>query len=83
MPPTIRHFDTQVVNYFLNKFVINMASSFATFQDFNITTDTIPDVILSMAAVGGVCSRLDGSFQIAQAMYNDARRLVLGRVRIS
>lgn len=81
LSPNIRHFDSHIINYFLNMCVMNLGSSLATFKDFSVTAKSLPDVVLSMAAVGGLFSRLNGSFRIAQAMYTDARRLLLGRVR--
>lgn len=59
----------------------NNAAAFQTFEALAIDEQTLPDVVLAMAAVGGLFSTLQGSFDISVALYNDARRLALGRVR--
>ena len=77
---SIGHFDKDIVNYFLEKFFLTTVGAFPTFESFRIESSTLPDVILAMAAVGGLFSRIDGSFDISLSMYMEARRLVLGRV---
>lgn len=79
-PPSRRH-DPEIVNAFLNLFAIHAATTFTTFQDFHITESTPASLILAMAAVGGLFCKIDGSFRIARAMHNDARRIMLTRVR--
>lgn len=81
LPSTQRHFDSDIVNYFINGFMTNNAVAFQTFEALKIDDQTLPDVVLAMAAVGGLFSTLPGSFDISVALYNDARRLALGRVR--
>jgi hypothetical protein len=79
-PPSRRH-DPEIVNVFLNLFAIHVATTFTTFSNFKITENTPSSLILAMAAVGGLFCKLDGSFRIARAMHNDARRIMLTRVR--
>lgn len=79
-PPSRRH-DPEIVNVFLNLFAIHVATTFTTFQDFHIAENTPASLILAMAAVGGLFCKIDGSFRIARAMHNDARRIMLTRVR--
>lgn len=79
---TIRHFDLEIVNAFLGAFLLHIEPVFSTFKGFSFTAQTLPDVILAMAAVGGLYSDHRGSFHIAIAMFTDSRRLVLGRVRL-
>jgi hypothetical protein len=79
-PPSRRH-DPEIVNVFLNLFAIHVATTFTTFQDFSITENTPASLILAMAAVGGLFCKIDGSFPIARAMHNDARRIMLTQVR--
>jgi hypothetical protein len=79
-PPSRRH-DPEIVNVFLNLFAIHVATTFTTFQDFHIRENTPASLILAMAAVGGLFCEIDGSFRITRAMHNDARRIMLTRVR--
>jgi hypothetical protein len=78
-PPSRKH-DTEIVNAFLNLFAVHVASTFTTFQGFQIREDTPASLVLAMAAVGGLFCKIDGSFRIARAMHNDARRIMLTRV---
>jgi hypothetical protein len=81
-PPSRRH-DPEIVNVFLNLFAIHVATTFTTFQNFHITENTPASLILAMAAVGGLFCKIEGSFRIARAMHNDARRIMLTRVKHS
>jgi hypothetical protein len=78
-PPSRRH-DPEIVNVFLNLFMIHVACTFTTFQGFHINENTPASLILAMAAVGGLFCKIEGSFRIARAMHNDARRIMLTRV---
>lgn len=80
---TIQHHDTEIVNYFLNLFKIHMAPAFPTFEQFRVTESTLPDVILATGAIGGLLSKIEGSFKIALSMYTDAMRLLFSRVSSS
>ena len=77
---SVGHYDKEILNYFLEKFFLTTTGAFPTFESFKIESSTLPEVILAMAAVGGLFSRIDKSFDISLSMYMEARRLVLGRV---
>jgi hypothetical protein len=78
--PNIQFYDPEIVNYFINKFIQNITPMMPTFQDFGNTLDTLPDLILAMAAVGGLYCPVEGSFRISLALHTDARRLAMSRV---
>lgn len=80
LSPTIRQFNIEIVNDFIQAFVLYIQPVFTTFADMEITHHTLPDVVLAMAAVGGLYSKHKGSYRISIAMFTDARRLLLGRV---
>ena len=80
IPPNIQRHDPEIINYFLNKFMDCVPSTLPTFEDFDPSTDVLPDLILAVAAVGGLFCDLEGAFRISLALYNDARRLAQGRV---
>ncbi|CAK7204883.1 hypothetical protein SEUCBS139899_007645 [Sporothrix eucalyptigena] len=80
VPSTVHPHDPHIVRAFVEEFLVNMSHTFPTFQNLNVHGDTLPDVILAMAAVGGLFSKIDGSFRVAMSMYTDARRLASGRV---
>lgn len=80
---TIQHHDSEIVNYFLNLFKIGLVPAFPTFETFQVTESTLADLILAIAAVGGLLSTIEGSFKIARSMYADARRLLFNRVSSS
>ncbi|KAL1895711.1 hypothetical protein Sste5346_005183 [Sporothrix stenoceras] len=80
VPSTVHPHDPHIVRAFLEEFLVNMSYSFPTFQNFKVHGDTLPDLILAMAAVGGLFSKIDGSFRVAMSMYTDARRLASGRI---
>lgn len=79
---TIHHHDPEIVNYFLNLFRVGVTPVFPTFELFQVTESTLADLILAIAAVGGLLSTLEGSFKIARSMYADARRLLFSRVSL-
>lgn len=81
--PNIQSHDPQVINYFLNKFVSSIATTFPTFQDFEDEPSKLPELILAAAAIGGVLCSIPDSFKIALSLHNDARRLALNRVSIT
>lgn len=81
--PNIQSHDPQVINYFLNKFISSIATTFPTFQDFEDESSKLPELILAAAAVGGVLCSIPDSFKISLSLHNDARRLALNRVSIT
>lgn len=54
-----------------------------TFQDLGSTPNELPDLILAMAAVGGLFYPIEGSFRISLALHSDARRMTISRVSLS
>ncbi|KAH8879507.1 hypothetical protein GQ53DRAFT_774903 [Thozetella sp. PMI_491] len=80
LPPNIQSHDTHIVQAFLEEFLANMDAIFPTFSASTVSLNTLPDLILAMAAVGGLFSKVEGSFRVAMSLYTDARRLATGRV---
>jgi hypothetical protein len=80
VPSTVHPHDPHIVRAFVEEFLVNMSHTFPTFQNLKVHGDTLPDLILAMAAVGGLFSKIEGSFRVAMSMYTDARRLASGRV---
>ena len=80
--PNIQHYDVEVVNYYINLFMTEIAPAFPTFEHFKVTQSTLPDLVLAIAAVGGLLCDLEGSLLISSAMYTDSRRLLCSRVRL-
>jgi hypothetical protein len=67
-------YDTAVVNILLNIAKRHLSSTFRFLCDFKATVDTPNELWMSMAAVGGLFSGIEGSATIAKSLYNDARR---------
>lgn len=79
---TLANHDTEVVAHFLDMFCSNIAHDFTTFQSFDFCESTLPAVILAMAAVGGLYFRTQGTFEVAAAFYNHARRMTYSLVSL-
>ncbi|KAB8067344.1 hypothetical protein BDV29DRAFT_92665 [Aspergillus leporis] len=76
-PPSLEIYDRDVVNVFLNIFHDHIPAFFPIFKDNPPLDVNRPDYYLSMAAVGALYCSVEGSYEIARAMYNDARRMIL------
>jgi hypothetical protein len=74
-PPDPRIYDLDVLNIWIDCAVRNLASTFVSFADFEVD-----EVYIAMAAIGGVYCEVRDSFQLAQVLYNDSRRLLLAKV---
>ncbi|KAF7590092.1 hypothetical protein BBP40_003248 [Aspergillus hancockii] len=77
-PPNLELYDREVVNVFSNIFYDHIPAFFPIFNETAQPGAGRPDYYLSMAAVGGLYCSVIGSYGIARAMYNDARRMILG-----
>lgn len=75
--------DPDILNVFLNIFRRNVSCTLPLFQDISTDLSIRADVILAMAAVGGLYCHIRGSFELSKAMYNDSRRRLLAAVRFS
>jgi hypothetical protein len=81
-PPSLEIYDRDVVNVFLNIFHDHIPAFFPIFKDNPPLDVNRPDYYLSMAAVGALYCSVEGSYEIARAMYNDARRMILEAVSV-
>jgi hypothetical protein len=82
LSPALQPHDPEIVSYFVNKFMSNVAHILPTYHDIKSTPKGFPDLVLAMAAVGGLFSPIAGSFRMSLSLHTDARRLALGRVSI-
>ncbi|KAK4551893.1 hypothetical protein LTR86_010794 [Recurvomyces mirabilis] len=76
-PPSLQVYDDEIVNVFLNLAAIYITPTFPVFKDLNVRANTVPELYLAMAAVGGLFCQVPGSFDMAKALYHDSRRLLL------
>lgn len=80
-PPNLRSHDSDTVKIFLELFKRHVP------QVFDLYREVVPGMlkhsvkyVFAMAAVGGLFSVVSGSIDVANVMYNDARRLLLAEV---
>lgn len=81
--PNIQPHDKDIIGFFLHKFICHVAPMMPIFQDAEHEPSQPPELLLAMAAVGGLFCPIEGSFRISLAMHTDARRLALSRVSAS
>ncbi|KAL7784155.1 hypothetical protein V8C43DRAFT_292789 [Trichoderma afarasin] len=77
--PNIQPHDKDIIGFFLHKFICHVAPMMPIFQDAEHEPSQPPELLLAMAAVGGLFCPIEGSFRISLAMHTDARRLALSR----
>ncbi|CRG82906.1 hypothetical protein PISL3812_00253 [Talaromyces islandicus] len=75
--PLLHIYDKAVINVLLNIARRHLASTFPLYAGFQANEDTSHELCLAMAAVGGLFASVDGSANVAKALYNDARRIHL------
>jgi hypothetical protein len=75
-PPQPQIYDDEVINIFLDLACNHIGSTFKVFATFNIDGETRTELYLALAAVGGLFCQVTGSFDVAKALYHDARRLL-------
>ena len=76
-PPSPEIYDQDIINTFLRIFATHVAPTFTSFVGFLVRDNILPELVLAMAAVGGLFCGVPQSFTVAKAMYNDARRILL------
>ncbi|PVI04192.1 hypothetical protein DM02DRAFT_651798 [Periconia macrospinosa] len=77
-PPNLRSHDSDIVKIFLELFKRHVPPVFDLYREAAPeTTKHSVKYIFAMAAVGGLFSVVSGSIDVANVMYNDARRLLL------
>ncbi|KAK1042989.1 hypothetical protein LTR74_018473, partial [Friedmanniomyces endolithicus] len=76
-PTSLSDHDPDILNVFLNIFRRNVSCTLPLFQDISIDVSTRADIVLAMAAIGGLYCHIKGSFELSKAMYNDSRRSLL------
>lgn len=80
-PPDLRSHDSDIIKIFLELFKRHVPQVFDLYRETAPeTTEHSIKYIFAMAAVGGLFSVVSGSIDVANAMYNDARRLLLADV---
>lgn len=77
--PNIQPHDKDIIGFFLHKFICHVAPMLPIFQDAEHEPSQPPELLLAIAAVGGLFCPIEGSFRISLAMHTDARRLALSR----
>ena len=80
--PRLQIYDADIVNVFLNLGRRHIGSTFPLFTGFEAHSSMREELCLSMAAVGGLFCEVTGSTNIAKALYNDSRRMLLENVRV-
>ncbi|KAH8719106.1 hypothetical protein HC256_003727 [Beauveria bassiana] len=78
--PTSTVPDAYVVNVFLNIFRRHIPPTFSLFRDMNLSNSPTSSYYMAMAAVGGLFCSVRGSYDVARALYNDSRRMLLTKV---
>ncbi|KAM3471265.1 hypothetical protein MY5147_005943 [Beauveria neobassiana] len=78
--PTSTVPDAYVVNVFLNIFRRHIPPTFSLFRDMNLSDSPTSSYYMAMAAVGGLFCSVRGSYDVARALYNDSRRILLTKV---
>ena len=82
-PPMSTVQDTCVTNIFLHLFRRHITATFSLFRDTDLSGQAHTPYIMAMAAVGGLFCSVAGSYNVARALYNDSRRMLLAKVRAS
>lgn len=83
MPHIPRRYDIQLLNRLLNVFIKFVGSQFMSFQDFRVTSETLPEQIIAMSAVGALFLKVRHSSRIARMLFTDAQRMLNKSVRCS
>ncbi|PNY25650.1 Uncharacterized protein TCAP_04415 [Tolypocladium capitatum] len=76
MPFVPRKYDLDMLNALLKVFARHVSGTFSSFQDFEITAHTLPEQILSMAAVGSLFVNLKGGSRISRMLFTDCNRML-------
>ncbi|KAH8804407.1 hypothetical protein F5884DRAFT_754016 [Xylogone sp. PMI_703] len=78
--PALNHYSKPMLNSFLSYFAANVTPTFPVFKGFRVKQNTLPELTLAMAGVGGLFCRVPGNFVVARAMYNGAHRMLATRM---
>ncbi|KAJ6443563.1 fungal zn(2)-Cys(6) binuclear cluster domain-containing protein [Purpureocillium lavendulum] len=76
MPLVPRKYDLEILNALLKIFLRHVSETFTSFRDFRITSHTLPEQILAMAAVGSLFVNLKGGPRISRVLFTDCNRLL-------
>jgi hypothetical protein len=79
-PPNMDDYNKDILRVFLNIFRRYIPETFPLFKDFTVGGQNRAAYTLAIAATGGLFCSVPGSAEVAKAMYNDARRLLLASV---
>lgn len=82
MPLIPRRYDLNMLNPLLRLFIKYVAGTFKSFQGFSITSQTLPEQIIAMAAVGSLFVNVKGSSRIARMLFSDGNRMLHNFVRL-
>lgn len=75
-----RKYDIEMLNALLGVFLKHIARTFQSFENFEITSHTVLEQILAMAAVGSLFVTSKGSTRISRMLYTDCNRLLSNHV---
>lgn len=73
-PVDLQRYDEMIVNVFINLAVKNLGPTLPCLEGFAVHADTRLELYMAVAAVGGTFCRASGSYNVAAAMWHDARR---------
>ncbi|KAH8696269.1 hypothetical protein BGW36DRAFT_408196 [Talaromyces proteolyticus] len=76
-PPNMDDHNKDIVMVFLSIFQRHIPETFPLFKESTLGRQNLAAFTLAMAATGGLFCTVPGSAEVAKAMYNDARRLLL------
>lgn len=76
-PPQLQIYDDEVINTLLETFQQQFSTTFPVFTENCTAPKSIVAMCLAMAAIGALSCDVAGSFKVAKALYNDARRMLL------
>lgn len=79
-PPNMEDYNKDIVKVFLRTFRRYIPETFPLFKNFAVGRQNRAAYTLAIAATGGLFCTVPGSAEVANAMYNDARRLSLASV---
>jgi hypothetical protein len=76
-PPQLQIYDDEVIEALLKIFRHQFSKTFPIFAETKTAPESTVEMCLFMAAVGALFCDVGGSFKVAKALYNDARRMLL------
>ncbi|KEF52372.1 uncharacterized protein A1O9_11613 [Exophiala aquamarina CBS 119918] len=78
-PPNLSDHNQDIVRVFLNIFRRHIPETFPLFKDAAVGHKNRAAYTLAMAATGGLFCPVSGSAEVAKALYNDSRKLLLAQ----